>query len=40
MFSVDELVVRAFAEIFDVFDDEGVGGGLADKEDYLGAAVG
>lgn len=40
MLSINELVVGTFTEIFDVFDYEWVGGGLADEKDNLCASMG
>lgn len=40
LLSINELVVGTFTEIFDVFDYEWVGGGLADEKDNLCASMG
>lgn len=40
MFGVDEFVTGAAAEVFDVVDQKGVGGGMLGEEDDLGAAAG
>lgn len=40
MLGVDELVVGAAAEVFDVFGEEDVGGWVLCEEDDLGAAGG
>ena len=38
LFSVDELIAGCAAQVFDVFDEEEVGGRLLGKEDDLGTA--
>lgn len=40
MLGVDELVAGGLAQVFNVVDEEDVGGGVVGQEDDLGAALG